>query len=78
MARQRTVDREFANSAGRYSGAPSYFEWAERVTQRTTAHDLIEFPDVCVSERALDDDEQNELRREIALLAMKAMEPEEA
>lgn len=56
----------------------NYFEFNEMKTQRSTAHDLIEFPDVYVTESVLNDDEQNELRREISRLAIRAMRAEES
>jgi hypothetical protein len=53
----------------------TYFEYQELKTQRP--REVI--PGMLVSERALEDDEQNELRKEIAMLAvMRAMQPEEA
>lgn len=33
--------------------APSYFEYQERRTQRSNAHDLIEWPDIVVTESEL-------------------------
>src|SRR5690606_18524590 len=52
---------EFGRSEGRMREAcgggqmiaPSYFEYQERRTQRSNAHDLIEFPDIIVTESEL-------------------------
>ena len=37
--------------------APSYFEYQERRTQRSNAHELIEWPDIVVTESELPEPE---------------------
>jgi hypothetical protein len=56
VANERTANRWLVERSSSGHGVAEYCRYNEQLTQRTTSFDVIDFPDVTVSEGEADDD----------------------